>query len=252
MKSLVEKFRCNDDVTIEFVGDSITHGLNHCGAEETYVAQFALLMANRFENYTVCRYDGIVADERSPMKGFDGPIFISHKESGGRIDVIKNGIGGNTVRRAMARIDDFTGTLANGNEPDVIFMMYGINDALKSDPQKYVTAAQFKADYKALVEQVRSRNPDALIIIMGATTNDQSIEAHCQKSEELAEEENIPYIDLHKLWSDHFDAKAEHFGHGDWLANDRDACHPTPKAAHIMAEHIADEFLKLVNANAEN
>ena len=247
MKSLAEKLRCNEDITVEFVGDSITHGLNYCRAEETYVAKFACLIAKKLENYTVCRYDGVVADESSPMKGFDGPILVSYGDNQGRIDVIKNGIGGNTVRRAMGRIDDFTGILANGKAPDVIFMMYGINDALKSDSKKYVTAEQFQIDYKTLIEEVRMRNPEALIIMMGATTNDQSIEAHCEKARELAEAENIPYIDLHKLWSDHFDAEAEHFGHGDWLANDKDACHPTPKAAHIMAEKILDEFLKIVN-----
>ena len=44
--------------------------------------------------------------------------------------------------------------------------------------------------------------------------------------------------------------RAENFGHGDWLANDKDACHPTPKAAHIMAENILDEFLKIINTYA--
>lgn len=247
MKTFIKKLKHTDDITIEFVGDSITHGLNYCRAEETYVAKFASLIAQKLENYTVYRYDGVVADELSPMKSFDGPILVSYKEGQGRIDIIRNGIGGNTVQRAINRIDDFTGTLVNGKAPDVIFMMYGINDALKSDSQKYVTADQFKTNYKTLLEKVKKRNPDAFIIMMGATTNDQSIEEHCEKSKELAHEENIPYIDLHKLWSDHFDADMEHFGHGDWLANNKDACHPTPKAAHIMAEKILDEFIKIVN-----
>ena len=250
MKSFIRKLERNDDITMEFVGDSITHGLNHCREDETYVAKFALLISKRFKNYTVCRYDGVVADELSPMKSFDGPIFVSQKENQCRIDVIKNGIGGNTVMRAINRIDDFTGVLANGKAPDVIFMMFGINDALKSDSKKYVTAEQFKANYKALIAEVKKRNPNALIIMMGATTNDQTIEEHCKKSKELADEESIPYIDLHKLWSEHFDANAENFGHGDWLANDKDACHPTPKAAHIMAENILDEFLKIINTYA--
>ena len=245
MKSFIEKIKCNDDITIEFVGDSITQGMNYCHAEETYAAKFAYLIAQKFENYSVSRYDGIISDEFSPMKCFDGPILVSYKENQAIIDIIKNGIGGNTVQRAMNRIDDFTGILANGKAPDVIFMMFGINDALKSDPKKYVTAEQFKTNYKALLDEVKKRNPDAFIIMLGATTNDQSIEAHCEKSKELAEEENIPYIDLHKLWSDHFDAKADRFGHGDWLCND--ACHPTPKSAYIMAQKILDEFLKLVN-----
>lgn len=243
--SFAEKIKHNENVTIEFVGDSVTYGLTHCRAEETYVAKFSLLIAKKFEQYNVFRYDGIVCDEMSPMQGYDGPILVSYSESASRIDIIKNGIGGNTVQRAMNRIDDFTGTLANGSEPDVIFMMFGINDALKSDPKKYVTAEQFKINYKALLDEVRNRNPKAFIIIIAATYNDQSVDEHCKKSKELAEEENIPYIDLHKLWMDHYREDADHFGQGSWLENNEDACHPTPEAAHILAQKICDEFLKI-------
>ncbi|MBQ6824468.1 MAG: SGNH/GDSL hydrolase family protein [Clostridia bacterium] len=246
MEKLIEKFKQNEDVTIEFVGDSITHGLNHCRPEETYVAKFAMLLAKRLKNYSVFRYDGVVLDEQSPMKGFDGPILVSYKENSGKIDVIKNGIGGNTVQRAINRMDDFTNILANGKAPDVIFMMFGINDALKSDPKKYVDAETYRSNYNRLIEEVQKRNPDAQIILMLATTNDQSIEEHVRRSQELAEEKGLPYIDLHRLWTEHYDAEADHFGHGDWLANNKDACHPTPKAAHIMAETILDEFLKMI------
>lgn len=248
MLNFIKKLKDNEDITIEFVGDSVTHGLNHCRLEETYVAKFALLIAKKFENYTVCRYDGVVADELSSMKSFDGPILVSYKDKAGKIDIIKNGIGGNTVQRALNRIGDFTGTLANGKSPDIIFMMFGINDALKSDSTKYVTAEQFEHNYKRLLDKVKKRNPDAFIIMMGATYNDQSVEEHCKKTKELAQKENIPYIDLHELWLSHYDTKAENFGQGDWLANDCDACHPTPKAAYIMAEKILDEFLKLLIA----
>ena len=47
MKSFIEKIKCNDDITIEFVGDSITQGMNYCHAEETYVAKFAYLIAKK-------------------------------------------------------------------------------------------------------------------------------------------------------------------------------------------------------------
>lgn len=246
MVNVVEKIKSNDDITIEFIGDSVTHGLNYCRPEETYVAKFAMLISKKLENYNVFRYDGIVLDALSPMESFDGPILVSYKENTGRIDIIKNGIGGNTVQRAIRRIDDFTGTLANGKKPDVIFMMYGINDALYSDSQKYVTAEQFKSNYKILLDEVKKRNPEALIIMMSATFNDESVDEHCKKSRELAEEEIIPYIDLHKFWIEHYDNKAENFGYGDWLANDKDACHPTPKAAYILAQKILDEFLNII------
>lgn len=247
LNKLRKKIELYEDITIDFVGDSITHGLNHCSSEETYVAKFARFLSDHFREYTVCRYDGIVESELLPMKRFEGPVLIS---LGGkcRIDVIRNGIGGNTVMRAYNRIDDFTGVLANvnGKSPDVTFLMFGINDALKSDPKKYVSADDFGSNYKMLVDEIKKRNPDTFIIIMGATTNDQSIEEHCKKSEELAREENIPYIDLRRLWTEHYDIKADNFGYGDWLAGGMDSCHPTPKAAEIMASYIFDEFIRII------
>ena len=248
MKKFIKKLNRNEDVTIEFVGDSLTQGRDHCHPEEGYVAKFAYMMANKFKHYNVNRYDGIVEGALLPMKGFEGPILVSYKDNQARMDIIKNGIGGNTVLRALNRIDDFTGTLANGKTPDVIFVLFGVNDALKSDPNKYVTAEQFKINYKLLLDEVRKRNPDAFIIMISATTNDQTIEAHCEKAKELADEENIPYIDIHTLWTNHYVAGVEHFGHGDWLANDKDACHPTPKAAYIIAETIFDAFLKIIDS----
>ena len=245
LASVKNKIKNGQDLTIEFVGDSITHGLNFCGIEETYVAKFAYLLAKELESYTVYRYDGVVKTELLPMERFDGPILVSKGKGEGKIDVIKNGVGGNTAVRAYKRIDDFTGILPNGKEPDVTFMMFGINDALKIDPDKYVDADTFKSNYKMLISEVRKRNPETVIIIMSATTSNITIEEHCAKTVEIVKEEGFPYIDLHKLWNDHYDENAENYGHGDWLVSD--PWHPTPKAAEIMAKYILDEFMKIIS-----
>lgn len=250
MNTLTEvknKLQNGMDLTIDFVGDSITEGLSHCLPEETYVAKFAAEMSRRYPAYTVQRYDGIVTGEFDPISGFDGPVLVSLGNGEGTLDVIRNGVGGNTVTRAHNRIENFTGTLANGKRPDVTFFMFGINDALKSDPKKYVTADVFKENYRNLIHAVKKENPDTAIVLMIATYNDQSIEEHCQKTLELAKEEGLPYIDLHRLWMDHYDEKAEHFGQGNWLVGGFDACHPTPLAAEITAKAVVDGFLDLLN-----
>lgn len=45
MVNVIKKIKSNDDITIEFIGDSVTHGLNYCRPEETYVAKFAMLIS---------------------------------------------------------------------------------------------------------------------------------------------------------------------------------------------------------------
>lgn len=126
--------------------------------------------------------------------------------------------------------------------------MFGINDALVSDSKKYVSPAVFKSNYKKLLNEISSRDPNTFIVIMTATTNDQMIDEHVYRTLELAREENIPYIDTNRLWSEHFDACANNFGYGDWLAGGADACHPTPKAAEIMSEYIFENFFKIISA----
>lgn len=246
-KLLIEKINNGENLTFNFVGDSITNGLNYCHSEETYCSKFAMLLSKHFENYTVYRYDGIYDSELSPIKYFDGPILLSMGTGHRKIDVIKNGIGGNTVLRAYNRIDNFTGTLANGEKADVTFLMFGINDALKSDPKKYVTADVFKENYKMLLHEIKARDPHTFIIMLSATTSDQTIHEHVQESIELAKEEMIPHINTHKLWKDHFDQNAKNFGHGDWLSDNGDPYHPTPKAAEIMAKYIFDAFIHIIS-----
>lgn len=245
VKDVFEKIRKGDHVTLDFVGDSVTYGLNHCTAEETYVARVAELLARAFPTHSVNRYDGRVVDELLPMKSFDGPIPVSCGEGGGRIDVIRNGVGGNTVRRALLRKGDFTGVLCNGKRPDLTFVMFGINDALTGDPTKYVTPDVYKEDYRTLINTLRRENADSAIVMLSATDNDRTVDAHCAMSAALAKEENIPYIDLHALWKAHYDATADNFGHGDWLYGHGDACHPMPVATEIMARYIFDALMAM-------
>lgn len=226
--------------TIIFVGDSITWGLNHCAVEETYVAFFAAEMAHAFSKAKVIRYDGIVKDEQSPLLGYD-PVVVQEGTEG-TIHIIRSGVGGNTVTRAMARKQDFTGILPSGTKADYIVTMFGINDALKADPAKYVSAEVFKENYRKLLRLLKEDAPNAKLVVMTATTNDQSIDAHVRATYELIKEENVGLVDMYALWQKQYDPKKDNFGYGDWLATD--ACHPTPKSAKIMGQKIFSELME--------
>lgn len=242
MNNIGEILAANQDFTITFVGDSITWGENHCTPNETYVACFASMLAREFPNASVYRYDGIAGGAKDPLTGYDRYTVQSGKC--GRLHVLRSGVGGNTVARAAARFADYTGTLASGTRSNVIFTMFGINDALYTDPDRYAEPSLFYENYCALLHRISESEPNADLIVMSATTNDQTIDAHVQKTYELAQDLSLPLIDLYRLWSDHYRQDAPNFGHGDWLAGGRDACHPTPKAAQIMAEAILSEWKK--------
>ena len=263
-KNFFERIEANEDITFDFLGDSITYGQIHCRPEETYVAKFTKALADAIPSYTVYRCDGVPeAGSAYPMKHFEKPVLCSVGDGEGRIDVVKNGIGGSTVLKATERPQDYTGILPSGKRHDYVFLMFGINDALFYDKGKFVSGKQFKENCKKLIEILKNDNPDVSIVITSATTPTIlshevhpklvpeentikvcEIDDYVKNSEELAREEGYAYIDTNALWNEHRKEGEEHYGHGDWLVG-RDSCHPSPKASDIMGRFVCDEFLRL-------
>lgn len=263
-KMFFDRIKAGESLTFDFIGDSVTMGTIHCPQEKTYVARFTHYIAASLDGYTVRRYDGIpLAGSAEPMKCFEGPIVCRKGTGSQTLDVVKNGIGGSTVKKATERPQDYTGLLPNGRRHDFVFLMFGINDALSYDKGKYVSAEQFKENYKRLTDILKADNPDVTIVITSATTptvlsherspkyvsEEQkilvcSIEEHVERTKELARQEGFAYIDTHKLWAEHYQEDAEHHGHGDWLVG-YDSCHPSPIASDVMGKFVAEQFLLL-------
>lgn len=239
----IDDILCENGVaTITFVGDSITYGMDFCKADETFVAVFAKLVTERYRDTAVYRYDGIVNGELNSLNGYKE--FLVKEGTKGRINIFRSGVGGNTVQRALDRFDDYTGVLQSNTRSDFIFTMFGINDALKSDVNKYVTPEVFKQNYNKLISDLKNSEPNAQIVLMTATTSSETIDEHNKKTLELAKEHNLKVIDLYALWNNHYSPNAKNHGYGDWLADTGDPWHPTPVGAYAMGEKIFSEFLK--------
>ena len=229
---------------VNFLGDSITQGTTrHSTKDETFVAYVTDLLAADFKDTKVVRYDGRVVSELEPLDGYE-EILVQDGDKG-RINVLRSGVGGNTIVRAMNRFSDYTGILPCGTRSDFIFTMFGINDALMPDPKKYVTNDVFKVQYSDMLDKLAKAEPQAEIIVLTATTNGDSIREYVYRTYEIVKEKDLPMIDTYDLWTKHYDPQADNFGHGDWLFGHGDACHPMPKAAKIMAEFIYDNFKRL-------
>ncbi len=240
----------NKRFVINILGDSITWGENHCTAEQTYCAELARLFAKAYSDCTVIRYDGIVESESKPLSHFSEPIKV---QVGGETEfvIIRNGIGGNTVRRALNRKQDFVGECIHGCDPDLFIMMYGINDALIEDSSKYVTPERFYENYCELYELLKQTNPTAKLVFMTPSYNDHGIsdksvlDPYCEKIKQLAEEKAAALIDVHKLWMEHLIIGAEHYGQGSWLSGVKgDSCHFSPEGSRATAEFIFEELTK--------
>lgn len=250
MHEIVERMKAADQYTVFVVGDSITAGFRSTDAEHTYTAVFARGLAERFPERNVWRYDGIWYStkdaELRPLLGYDGPFPIQRGEEK-TLTVVRSGIGGNTVRRMLNRKGDFIGKEIGGRMADLYIVMVGINDALRSDPTKFVESETFGAHLHELIDEIEKGNPTADVIFMTATYNDRAIETvshlapHVDQMRAVAEEWAIPVIDQHALWMAHYRADAPNYGQGDWLSGiEGDACHPS----NLGHEAIAKEMMR--------
>ena len=254
MKRIAKRIDEAQELTVFVVGDSITEGFRATSPNNNYTAVFAKGLAERYADCDcyVERYDGkrhpTPDAETLPLLRYDGP-FVVREGSGKRITVVKSGIGGNTVKRMLNRVDDFIGKEFGGKVADIYFVMAGINDALKNNPAKYVTVDVFGEHLETLIGAMKNGTPDSDIVFMTPTYNDRGetavshLEPYSDKMKEVAERYGIPVIDQHALWMAHLKPGADGCGQGDWLAGD--ACHPSD----IGHKAIAEEMLRAIFEN---
>ena len=246
-----EKISKKGNALIMFLGDSITWGEGHCTCEETYCAEIARLFAKQFQNTKVVRYDGIAQEGAMPLKEYSKPFVVQNGDEG-TITVVRSGVGGDTVRRAINRKTDYTGKFITNEYPDIFIMMFGINDALSEDGSKFVVPEKFFEDYKELYGILQDNNKDALKIFMTPTYNDSGdsekshLEPYVEKVKEIAQITDSQCIDTHKLWMDHLEVGSENYGQRDWLSGVvGDACHFSPEGSRSTARFIFSELTKL-------
>ncbi len=251
LKIIEEKLKNNEDIILAFIGDSITYGMDHCTAEETYCAYIAKILAEKYPSSDVVRYDGLPAGEFDPLESYKGPFVVqTHKgERRGSITVVRCGIGGNTVRRAINRAEDYCPAFVKGRKADIYFTMFGINDALKEDPRKYITPDKFYEDYTELCNLIKESSPDSKLVLMTPTYNDRGesdkshLEPYCEAVKRVADEFGLKLIDTHKLWMEHLVVGAAHYGQRDWLSDKvGDSCHFSPAGSLATANFIVESM----------
>lgn len=248
MKSKInEKLVNGENILIMLVGDSITWGLNHCSNEETFCAYLARLFAQKYPMINVLRYDGIVSEEAKPLEGYEGPINVNHGEIS-TLTLVKSGVGGDTVKRAFARSNDFVGTFKTGKKPDLFLLMFGINDSIHI-PEKYATPEEFYNDYKKLYNLIRKENSNSEIVLLTPTYNDSgesiksTLDNYSKMVKRLANEVGCQVIDTHEFWMNHLVVGTENYGQREWLSGKKgDFCHFSPAGSSATAEFIFNEL----------
>lgn len=243
MKNISKRLNNNENVLIMVVGDSITWGCNHCSVEETFCAELARLFAKRFPDTNVLRYDGVMNGENRPLERYEGPVIVNSGNSP-TLTIVKSGVGGDSVKRAIARSQDYIGVFKTGECPDLFLLMFGINDSLP-DPEKHATLQEFYDNYNELYNLIKKENSKAEIVFLTPTYNDpgenekSSLDDYADIVKKFAKEKDCQIIDTHRLWMDHLIIGSEHHGQREWLSDNKyDYCHFPPAGSIATAEFI--------------
>ena len=247
LAKIAENMKNDPNYVIFVIGDSLTQG---SGASDPvrldYTAKFAEKLAKQFPEKSVYRVDG---QPRGDYLGIQYPhstkyFPVQRVSGGGKITVVRCGIGGNTVQKIIDRSSDFIGKEIDGETGDLFIVMSGINDydSGSYDLSKYASPPKYKANLNTLVSMIREGHPESDIILMTPTTvgkDGKGLDIYAEQVINVGETQSIAVIDQHKLWMDHYVEGAPNYGQGDWL-KDGDSCHPTD----IGHEAIADEMIR--------
>ena len=251
VKDVYEKYLSGKSIVLQTVGDSITWGLNHCTPEQTYTAELCKLFAEN-TSADIVRYDSIAPRNTGRIKGFER-IEVRNNGADRKISIIRNGVGGDSVLRALKRYEDFTGEITEGLRPDIITLLFGVNDALENDPMKFVSENIFKTNLQLLIKTIYTFNPEAAVVLLTPSYNDDGttdkscLDKYAKKVKEVGVEFNIPVIDIHKKWMEHLITGSENNGQREWLSNVKwDMTHLSPIGSRAMAEHIFDGLKNLI------
>ena len=123
------------------------------------------------------------------------------------IKVFGAGIGGNRVPDLQKRLDSDVLT----SNPTVVVIYIGINDVWHWDRNKGTTQADFEAGLRDLIGRIEAKGARVLLATPtvigekndGTNPNDRLLEEYAAISRRVAREEDLPLIDLRKVFIDY-------------------------------------------------
>ncbi|GEM_PF-1951432 len=261
----LSRILAGESVVIHFVGDSITVGYNSTGTVGGgFVQRMGVLIAQQLApTAAVQRYDpnayGALSD--GPINGWNGPTVIQSPSGGSSqvIQIVNNGVSGDTVQRVLRRYGNLTGW---SPRIDMHVIYLGVNDSLTNDSTKFVTPPDFHAGMRSLVDIVRHYYPQSEIVLCTPHANDQpdagnggsipqgtyTLDQYAMATRRVALELGVALVDLRQLWADAKDTSNAAWAGSDfypptWLSNGGgNHTHPLDQGHQAIAEEMIKIF----------
>lgn len=260
----LSKLLRGDDVVIHFIGDSITVGYNSGSTVGAgFVQRMGVLIGQQIvPDARVDRYDpdsyGSLDD--AAITGWNGPTTIQSPSHGSNqtVQIVNNGVSGDTVQRVLRRFGNLTGWTP---KIDLLVVYLGINDSLTNASSKFVTPDDFKSAMRSLVEILRNYYPQAEVVLCTQHANDQpdagfegvadpgqyTLEMYAHATRQAALETGTALVDLRQSWADARDPN--NLGNSSdgypssWLNNNGgNHTHPSDQGHQAIAEEMIKIF----------
>ncbi len=146
LKPICAKLEKGEPVTIAFLGDSITAQK----AEEMKDGQGSYI--DRFAKYLETQYAG-------------SKVVVIPKETvvapaAKQVVIVKAGIGGNDSGQGLARMDKDV----MAHKPDLVVIMFGVNDENKKGEGNVVPPAQYRANFEKMIAKVKASGGQTILM----------------------------------------------------------------------------------------
>jgi lysophospholipase L1-like esterase len=263
---LLQRILAGESCVIHFVGDSITVGYNSTGTVgANFVQRMGVLIGQQLApKASVQRYDpnayGSLND--NAINGWNGPTVIGTTAEAGSssqvIQIVNNGVSGDTVQRVLRRFGNLTGWTP---VIDCHIIYLGINDSLTTDGTKFVDPDSFYSGIRALLDIIRNYYPQSDLVVCTQHHNDQpeagnggsivantyKLENYAMATRRAAAELGVALVDLRQKWADHFNPNDPNFAANDGYRDSIDTSggnhtHPTDTGHQAIAEEIFKIF----------
>lgn len=259
---LLSRILGGESVCIHFVGDSITVGYNSTGTVGGgFVQRMGVLIGQQLApKASVERYDpnafGTLSD--ASINGWNGPTMIQSGTSSQVIQIVNNGVSGDTLQRVLRRFGNLTGWTP---VVDCHVIYLGINDSLTTDSSKFVDPDSFYTGMRSLVDILRNYYPQSELVICTPHHNDQpdagnggtipantySLDDYAMATRRVGIEMGVAVVDLRQKWLDAYNVADPNFasndGYGNWLnTGGGNHTHPTDQGHQAIAEEIFKIF----------
>ena len=190
LKAKLDQLKSGHSFTIVFFGDSITAWQTTPPGKE-FVARFANWIQEKYPDRK------IICQRLDPKKKEDDMIPVN--PAGNEIAIVMAGLGGDTSSQGLKRMEKHVLI----HNPDIVFIMFGVNDDNKRGNAPYVSPDQYEENLITMIGKIREKGGEPVMMTTSMKNQCRSagtLPELAERARKVAEKNKVCLIDHYKAW----------------------------------------------------